>query len=159
MSDKRPKTIVILPDIRSAHNVGSIFRTGDGAGVDGIYLVGYTPSPIDRFGRPQKEIAKVALGAEQTIPWEYFETFQEAAEAARDGGYEIVAVEQTDDAKDYKKFEISKNTAFVFGNEVEGLSGEILEQCDQCIEITMHGEKNSLNVSVTAGVILFNYSK
>lgn len=147
---------IILHNIRSSLNVGSIFRTADGAGVASIFLTGYTPTPIDRFGRNEGTIAKTALGAENTVPWEQGEVV-EIIESLRGDGYNIIAVEQTSNAKDYKVFTSEDKTVFIFGNEVSGLENEVLGLCDGVIEIPMHGEKESLNVGVTAGIILFNY--
>ncbi len=150
-------TIVVLPDIRSAHNVGSIFRTADAVGVKKIYLIGHTPTPLDRFGRMRKDIAKVALGGEQSVSWEYFKTFDEALGVLRKENYKIVGVEQSKNSVPYTKIPHDEKTAFIFGNEVEGLSDEILKECDVIAEIRMAGKKESLNVSVTAGIVLFSF--
>jgi 23S rRNA (guanosine2251-2'-O)-methyltransferase len=150
------ETWVILHNIRSAHNVGSIFRTADAAGVARILLSGYTPTPLDRFGRPQKEVAKTALGAERTVPWEYFKTVNAALKHARAAGFTIVGVELDDRAIDFRAFRRSGATAFVFGNEVRGLSPALRTACDTLIQIPMRGTKESLNVSVAAGIILFH---
>jgi 23S rRNA (guanosine2251-2'-O)-methyltransferase len=148
--------IVILHDIRSTHNVGSIFRTADGAGVYKIYLTGYTPTPKDRFDRWRKDISKVALGAERTISWEYHRDIKVLIKSLKEEGFDVVAVEQNKDSINYKTFKLKNKTAFIFGNEVEGVSQDILDEVDNIIEIEMLGEKESLNVSVTAGIILFN---
>ncbi len=149
------KKSVILDNIRSVHNVGSIFRTADSAGVSKLYLCGTTPTPLDRFGRVRKDVAKVALGAEQTVPWEYMKTTAEAIEKVKSEGARVVAVEQSPNAISYKEFKQATNTAFVFGNETEGISKEVLAMCDTIVEIPMHGTKESLNVSVAVGIILF----
>ncbi len=149
------ETTVVLHNIRSAHNVGSIFRTADAAGVARIFLTGYTPVPLDRFGRPQKDIAKTALGAERTVPWEQCATVREAMQKLRDEDFHIVGVELDSHAVDYRKFARAKKTAFIFGNEVRGLSPALRRACDALVEIPMRGTKESLNVSVSAGVILF----
>ena len=146
---------VLLHNIRSAHNVGSIFRTCDAAGVSRVYLTGYTPAPTDRFGRAQKDIAKTALGAERSVPWEYRKNPFTVISKLRDEGRHIVAVEQTPRSIDYRKFKSGKPTVFVLGNEVRGISKGILNACDSVVEIPMHGKKESLNVSVAAGIILF----
>jgi len=152
--------IVILPDIRSAHNVGSIFRTADAAGVEKIYLCGITPAPIDRFGRPNKEIAKVALGAEQSIPWESTASAAALITRLKKQGYEIVAVEQDARSIPYTHMRIKKSdrmrTAVIMGSEVEGLSSPILKRCDTILEIPMHGAKESLNVGVAFGIVIFH---
>ena len=156
---------ILLHNIRSAHNVGSIFRTADAAGVAKIYLCGYTPVPIDRFGRPQKEIAKTALGAARSLPWEYFKSpvplisKLSAGGGSSSGGkkqkWGIVGVEQDRRSRDYRKYRVKAPTLFIFGNEVRGLSHELRAKCDVLIEIPMHGKKESLNVSVAAGIVLF----
>ncbi len=149
-------TVVIFHNVRSVHNVGSLFRTADAAGVHKVYLTGYTPAPIDRFGREVVALHKTALGAEKTVPWEKVE-IKDVLDSLKDEGYAIVGVEQTPESKTYTSFSPSGKTAFVFGSEVEGLSREVLGMCDTVIDIPMHGEKESLNVSVTAGIILFHY--
>jgi tRNA G18 (ribose-2'-O)-methylase SpoU len=151
-------TIVILDNIRSTYNVGSIFRTCDGAGVSKIFVCGVTPAPVDRFGRVRKDIAKVALGAETSVPWEHVATTQEAIEKLKKENVRIVAVEQSEGAENFKKFSAPESVAFVFGEETKGLTQEILALCDDIIEIPMHGAKESLNVAVVAGIILFGNS-
>ncbi len=146
---------ILLHDIRSAHNVGSIFRTADAAGVARAYLSGYTPKPVDRFGRPQKEIAKTALGAETFLPWEYRASPDAIIAKLKRLGWEIVGVEQDTHAIDYRKFKMRKPTLFIFGNEVRGLSKALRAKCDALTEIPMYGRKESLNVSVAAGIVLF----
>jgi len=148
--------VVLLHNIRSAHNVGSIFRTADAAGVKKIYLSGYTPRPTDRFGRTQKDIAKTALGAEKYIAWKYFKTPTALISNLKKEGWKIVGVEQDPRAKNYRSFKPKNKTLFVFGNEVRGLSTDLRKKCDALIEILMHGEKESLNVSVAAGIVLFS---
>src|SRR3989344_3053730 len=148
--------VVMLDNIRSNENVGSIFRTSDAAGVSKIYLVGITPAPLDRFNRVNKRLAKAALGAEKTVGWEQVESFKSASLKVKKEGFKIVGVEQDKKAKDYKLLSNSYNLAFVFGNEVDGLSKEDIELCDEIVEIPMKGKKESLNVAVAAGIILFN---
>jgi tRNA G18 (ribose-2'-O)-methylase SpoU len=150
------KTTLILDNIRSVYNVGSIFRTADAAGVSKIYLCGVTPAPIDRFGRLRKDMAKVALGAEKSVPWERLETTEEATDKLKKEGYEIVAVEQSHSSINFRNHKPAAKTAYIFGNEVEGLSADILKASDKTIEIPMTGQKESLNVSVSVGVVLFN---
>lgn len=147
---------VLLHNIRSAHNVGSIFRTADAAGVTKVLLSGYSPAPIDKFGRAQKDIAKTALGAEKFLAWEYAKEPNMILQKARDEGFEIVGIEQDARAKDYRSFKVGKKTLFLLGNEVRGLSSSLRNACDTIIEIPMRGEKESLNVAVAAGVVLFN---
>jgi 23S rRNA (guanosine2251-2'-O)-methyltransferase len=151
------KRYVMLDNIRSAHNTGSIFRTAEAAGVSKIYLTGTTPTPIDRFGRERKDIAKAALGAEKLVEWEYHSTIFAVLEILKGSGVEIVGVEQHHGAIDYRAFKpTSRHIGFIFGNEVKGLEDVVLKQCDKIIEIPMHGKKESLNVSVAAGIILFS---
>ncbi|MBI4120863.1 MAG: TrmH family RNA methyltransferase [Parcubacteria group bacterium] len=148
------EVIVVLHNIRSAHNVGAIFRTADAAGVKKIYLTGYTPTPVDRFGRKDDKIAKTALGAE-ALPWKSTKNAISLLRRLKKEGYFIVAVEQSPNSVDYKKIHPRKKTAFVFGNEVRGLSETILSSADGIAEVRMHGTKESLNVAVTAGIVLF----
>ena len=152
---KAYNTILILPDIRSTYNVGAIFRTADACGVNKIYLTGYTPCPLDRFGRVRSDIAKASLGAEISMPWEYKKTLIPLIKKLKKDGYEVVGLEQDKRAIDYKKFKQNKNLALILGNEVSGLSTSILNLCDLIIEIPMKGEKESLNVSVASGIALF----
>lgn len=149
--------VVVLSDVRSAHNVGSIFRTCDAAGVSKIFLTGVTPTPLDRFGRARTDIAKTALGAEKSIPWEYKESAIEAIADLRREGYEIVGAEIDDRALDFRAFMPTKPVAIVFGSEVDGLSREERAACDMLVQIPMRGAKESLNVSVAAGIILFSF--
>lgn len=147
---------IILHDIRSVHNVGSIFRTADGAGVGKIYLTGYTPAPIDRFGRMVDAFTKVSLGAENTIPWEQAEITQLITQL-KQNGTQVIAVEQSPDSVPYKECTPADSAAFIFGNEVEGIPEEVLKQSDKVIELPMKGEKESLNVATTVGIVLYNY--
>lgn len=149
------KCFLILHNIRSAYNVGSIFRTADAGGISKIFLTGYTPIPLDKFGREITGIFKTALGAEKNISWEYFSRPIALIKKLKKDGIQIIAVEQSENSIDYKKIKICKPTAFVFGNEVRGLSKLFLKQCDIVAEIPMRGKKESLNVSVSAGIALF----
>ncbi|MFA6077995.1 MAG: TrmH family RNA methyltransferase [Candidatus Paceibacterota bacterium] len=157
---------LILNDIRSAHNVGSMFRTADTVGIKRIFLTGYTPRPVDRFNRPVKEIAKTALGAEKTISWEHELDVLKVIQNLKKEKVEIIALEQSPKAVDYKKVKIKNDTAFIVGNEVLGISEEIIKVVDVVAEIPMQGKlardrssddkgKESLNVSVALGVALF----
>lgn len=150
-------TEVILHNIRSAHNVGAIFRTADGVGVSKIYLTGHTPTPTDRFGRVQGEILKTALGATETIPHEYHEDIHKLIAELKQKGRQIVVVEQLPGARDYRDFTPERDTVFIFGNEVSGVEESISTLSDVCIEVPMRGKKESLNVSVCVGVILFHF--
>lgn len=155
-NNNKKNTVVILHNIRSAYNVGSIFRTADAVGASKVILSGYTPSPIDNFGRSRKDIAKTALGAELNVKWQKSSSIAKTIKKLKHLGHTIIAVEQAHGAIDYKKLSIKKNTTFIFGNEVRGLSKSILEKTDKVIHISMYGEKESLNVSVAAGIILFS---
>ncbi len=150
-----PNTILILPDIRSAQNVGSLFRTGDACGVEMIYIVGITPAPLDQFGRANKDIAKTALGAEQSIPWKKVASLSVLIATLKKNGIQIIAIEQSEHSIDYKKVKVQKPVAFILGNEVEGLPKTILQKVDIVAEIPMNGMKESLNVSVAGGIALF----
>lgn len=149
--------IVVLPDIRSTHNVGSIFRTADAAGVKKVYLCGITPQPVDQFGRKRKDISKVALGAEDYIPWEYARSTVRLIGRLKKRGYTICAVEQSSRSIPYSALKASKTAkiALIMGNEVEGLPKQILSRADKILEISMRGQKESLNVGVAFGVVVF----
>jgi tRNA G18 (ribose-2'-O)-methylase SpoU len=151
----KKQVVVILDNIRSAHNVGSIFRTSDAAGVEKIYLCGTTPTPKDRFGRIVAEIAKTALGAEKDVAHEYLKATSQAIKKLKKEGYQIIAIEQAENSIDYKKVKTKSKCAFVVGNEVEGVKKNILKLCDQVAEIPMQGKKESLNVAVSFGVAIF----
>ena len=150
-----PAIAVLLHNIRSAHNVGAIFRTADAIGVRQIVLSGYTPTPLDRFKRPVKEIAKTALGAELSIPWEYEKDPQAVIRRYKAMGYQVVGVEQDVRALDYKTYHHTLPTLFLVGNEVRGLSRALCDACDVLLEIPMRGKKESLNVGVSFGIALF----
>jgi tRNA G18 (ribose-2'-O)-methylase SpoU len=147
---------LILENIRSAYNVGAIFRTADGAGVNKIFLVGYTPSPIDRFGRTQPEISKTSLGASEEIEWEHSEDIKKVIESLKKEGLVIVAVEQTENSESLNDFSVPDSVAYIMGNEVEGVSKTALSLVDKAVEIPMLGTKESLNVSVAAGIVLYH---
>ena len=121
-----------------------------------MYLCGVTPTPLDRFGRTRTDIVKVALGAETLVPWEHNPETLICIQKLKEEGYKIIAVEQDERSKNYKEVKSDSKTAFVFGEETKGLSKEILSACDEVVEIPMLGEKESLNVSVAAGIVLFN---
>lgn len=135
--------------------MGSIFRTADGAGVTKLWLTGYTPAPLDQFKRVNSEIAKTALGAEQSIEWEKRENIITLIKELKNLGYKILALEQADNSVDYKQVKLEGKTVLIVGNEVEGVEGDVLNLCDQIIEIPMHGSKESLNVAVATGVAVF----
>jgi 23S rRNA (guanosine2251-2'-O)-methyltransferase len=148
-------SILILENIRSAQNVGAIFRTADGAGVSKIYLVGITPTPLDRFGRKRGDIAKAALGAEETVPWEYKKLTRPLLQKLKRDGYQIISLEQDVRSKDYKKIKPKKKFALIVGAEVTGIDKKTLEESDIIAEIPMKGKKESLNVSVSLGIALY----
>jgi len=152
---KEPALFLILHNIRSAHNVGAIFRTADGAGVGKIYLTGYTPAPVDQFKRPNSEIKKTALGAEKTVAWEKRENILELITELKKSGVQIWALEQADKSVDYREAKLTAPTALIVGNEVEGIEPAILDHRDQIIEIPMRGVKESLNVAVATGIVVF----
>ena len=155
MDSKKEETILILPDIRSAINIGAIFRTADAVGISKIYLTGWTPRPTDKFGRIQKDISKSALGAETWIPWEYKKTLIPLITSLKKDGYKIIAIEQDKRAVDYRKVKAFGKVAIIMGPEVLGIDKKILDKCDIIADIPMHGKKESLNVSVACGVALF----
>jgi 23S rRNA (guanosine2251-2'-O)-methyltransferase len=154
---KKREVIVILDNIRSTFNVGSIFRTADALGVDKIILGGTTPAPVDRFGRERKDIAKVSLGAEKSVNWKQVDNVLVEIKKLKKDGYQIIAIEQSEKSVDYKKVKLTKNNkvVFVVGAEVEGVDKNILKVADTVAEIPMLGQKESLNVSVSFGVALF----
>ena len=148
-TEKHP-VIVILDDVRSMHNVGSVFRTCDAFAVKALYLCGYTPAP------PHRDIHKTALGATETVNWKNFDTTIDAINEAKKQGYKILAVEQAHNSimLNELKWENEK-IALVFGNEVTGVNDEVLTTADGCIEIPQWGAKHSLNISVSVGVVLW----
>lgn len=147
--------ILILHDIRSAQNVGALFRTADAVGIDRIYLSSICPIPIDRFGRPRNDIAKTALGAEKNIAWETYTDITVLLHTLQNQGVQVIAVEQSPKSVDYKNVVVKTPVAFILGNEVGGVPSDVLATCDIVAEIPMEGTKESLNVSVAAGVALF----
>jgi tRNA G18 (ribose-2'-O)-methylase SpoU len=147
--------VLILYNIRSVQNVGSIFRTADAAGISHIYIVGYTPTPIDRFGRKRADMAKTSLGAETTVSWSQEKTIQSVCEKLRAEKYTIVALEQSPKSIDYKKYKSDKPIALIVGNEVTGIEQSVLNEVDTIVEIPMAGSKESLNVAVAAGIAIF----
>lgn len=162
-SEKVP-LIVVLDDVRSLYNVGSVFRTGDAFRIEAIYLCGITATP------PHNEIHKTALGAEDSVDWRYFNTADEAVEELQRNGYFVYAVEQ---AEGSTKLQSLSNTQFpplsrggqegsfaiVLGNEVKGVHQSVVDLCDDCLEIPQYGTKHSMNVSVTAGIVIWEFAK
>jgi tRNA G18 (ribose-2'-O)-methylase SpoU len=151
----KPENILIIHDVRSVVNVGAMFRTADAAGVKKIYLTGYTPHPIDRFGRKRGDFAKSALGAEDFVTWEAKKSILPLIEKLKKDGFQIIAIEQDKKSINYRKIKLKNKNAFIAGPEVTGIPKNILEKCDKILEIPMLGKKESLNVSVATGVVLF----
>lgn len=140
---------LVLENIRSLYNVGSMFRTADAVRIESVHLCGFTGRP------PRKEIAKTALGAQDTVPWEYYESGVDAVRRLQKRGVHVVAVEHTDESRDLWSFQVPFPIAFVFGYEIEGISHETLTACDGAIQIPMFGSKGSLNVAVACAVTLY----
>lgn len=149
-SEKTP-VIAVLENIRSAYNVGSVFRTADAFLLEGIFITGYTCTP------PHKEIKKTALGAEDSVEWKHFANAAEAIRELRERGYKIFAVEQVTNSLSLEKlrFDSADKIALIFGNEVAGVEHDTILQCDGCIEIPQLGMKHSLNIATAAGVVIW----
>ena len=150
---------LLIHNIRSTYNVGSIFRTADAANVKKIYLSGYTPAPIDRFGRIRQDISKVSLGAEKIVPWESISDTKILFKSLKKEKVKIIGLEQDEKSIDYKKLKISGKNLIILGEEVKGIERYMLDQCDEIVEIPMLGKKESLNVSVATGILLFSIIK
>ena len=151
LADKKP-LVVVMDNIRSMHNVGSVFRTADAFLISGICLCGFTPQP------PHRDIHKTALGATDSVDWLYYENTVDAVLALKARGYKVLAIEQTEGSIMLDEY-VDKQmpTAFVFGNEVDGVSDEVIQVCDGVIEIPQWGMKHSLNISVAAAVVLWEF--
>lgn len=145
--------VVILDNVRSMHNIGSIFRTSDGFAIEKIYLCGITAQP------PHREIEKTALGATQSIEWIYFEDVCEAINRLKTEGYTIIAIEQAENSTMLNNYQPDKSQKFalIFGNEVNGVSDEAMNKIDTCIEIPQFGTKHSFNIVVSAGIVLWDF--
>ncbi len=150
--------IVVLDNIRSVYNVGSIFRTANAVGIEKIILCGITPTPLDKKGLRRKDFAKVALGAEDTVAWEYMESAVQALEVLASEGFYSIAIEQSETSVDYKSVHVEgkENIAFVIGSEVDGVLKEVLDRCDVIAEIPMKGTKESLNVTIAFGIAVYS---
>jgi tRNA G18 (ribose-2'-O)-methylase SpoU len=150
-------SILIIHDIRSVVNVGAMFRTADAVGIDKIYLTGYTPTPLDRFGRKRGDLAKSALGAEEFVSWEYKKSLVALLKKLKQEKYLIIGIEQDKKSIDYKTLRLrsGQKKVFIIGAEVTGIPKNILKKCDIIAEIPMRGKKESLNVSVACGIALF----
>ncbi|MCC7160692.1 TrmH family RNA methyltransferase [Candidatus Nomurabacteria bacterium] len=153
--EKQQESILILHNIRSVSNVGAMFRTADAAGIDKIYLTGYTPTPLDRFGRKRGDLAKSALGAEGFVAWEQKKNVFPLITKLKKEKYLIIGIEQDKKSIDYKKVKLNSKNVFIVGTEVTGIPKNILKLCDIIAEIPMCGKKESLNVSVALGIALF----
>lgn len=146
--------IIVLDNVRSMNNVGSVFRTADAFLVEAIYLCGVTATP------PHREIQKTALGATETVNWKHFETTLEAVNSLKNAGYKVYAVEQAEQSIMLNKFTSDSNKiALVFGNEITGVEQAAIDVCDACIEIPQYGTKHSLNISVSAGIVVWEIAK
>jgi tRNA G18 (ribose-2'-O)-methylase SpoU len=143
--------IIILDNIRSQHNIGAVFRTSDAFLVEAIYLCGITATP------PNVEIHKSALGAENSVAWKYFIKTAEAVTELKEKNYLIIAIEQAEDSLSLRDFKPQKDLklAIIFGNEVKGIDQEIVDLCNECIEIPQYGTKHSLNISIAAGIVIW----
>lgn len=151
-SEKTP-LVVVLDNVRSLHNVGSVFRTGDAFLIEAVYLCGITSTP------PQAEIHKTALGAEDSVDWKYFEDTHDALKDLKEAGYSVFAIEQAEGSTMLPDFNTQSGIkyAVVLGNEVKGVQQSVVDACDGCIEIPQFGTKHSLNVSVTAGIVIWEF--
>lgn len=147
---------LLLHNIRSEYNVGAIFRTADGAGVSTIYLSGYTPSPIDRFGRVVPEIEKTSLGASRMVPYVQIADTLELVHTLQAAGTKVVVLEQTPHSISLYDFTPEANTLYIVGNEIDGVPKEVCAAADVCVAIPMAGGKESLNVATATGIILFH---
>ena len=153
-SDKQP-LVVVLDHVRSLYNVGSVFRSSDAFRIEGVCLCGITAQP------PHPEIHKTALGAEESVSWKYFEHTEDAVSWLKQQGYKVLAVEQCEGSTMLQDFvrQPEEKYAVVLGNEVKGVQQQVVDMCDGCLEIPQYGTKHSLNVSVTAGIVLWHLSK
>jgi len=149
---KKLPVVIVLDNIRSLFNVGAVFRTADAFRISAIHLCGITATP------PHREIHKTALGATESVEWEYFEDVVTSIKSLREKGYKVYAIEQTDQSIEMGKWQLDaeEKVAIVFGNEVKGISESLLPLVDACIEIPQYGTKHSLNVSVSAGIVIWN---
>lgn len=154
-SEKMP-LVVVLDDVRSMYNVGSVFRTSDAFRMAAIHLCGITAQP------PHAEIHKTALGAEDSVEWEYFPSAKDSVRALQEQGFKVFAVEQAEGSAMLQNLSLGNGKgkyAIVMGNEVKGVNQEVVDMCDGCIEIPQFGTKHSLNVSTTAGIVIWEFAK
>ena len=150
---KKTPLVVVLDDVRSMYNVGSVFRTGDAFRIEALYLCGISATP------PATEIHRTALGAEDSVEWQHFGSALEAVKRLKENGYVVLAVEQCEGSTKLHEFipEQDKKYAVVLGNEVKGVHQDVIDACDGCLEIVQLGTKHSMNVSVTAGIIMYRF--
>lgn len=150
LADKIP-LIVVLDNVRSMNNIGSVFRTSDGFRVEAIYLCGITATP------PHRDIQKTALGSTESVHWKYFESTKEALAELKNEQYRLIAIEQAEKSTMLNDFDVRKNEklAVIFGNEVKGVGDNVMKMIDECIEIPQYGTKHSLNISVSAGIVIW----
>lgn len=157
--------VVIAHDIRSTHNVGSLFRTCEGVGVNKVYLTGYTPYPAkvddERMPHISKkingQIEKTALGAEKILNWEHENDLEKVIRELKSSGYSVLALEQSDNSKQLNKYSPPSKVALILGNEVDGIDAEVLKICDEVLEIPMQGKKESFNVVQAAAMTLYAF--
>lgn len=154
VSDKSP-FIIVLDNVRSQSNVGSIFRTADAFLTDAIYLCGITATP------PHREIQKTALGATESVTWKYYPKTTDAIHELKEKGYRIIGIEQVEHSVELQKMQVEKGKkyAFIFGNEVNGVDQDVLNLCDQCVEIPQFGTKHSFNIAISVGIVLWELNK
>jgi 23S rRNA (guanosine2251-2'-O)-methyltransferase len=148
--------VVVLHNIRSLHNVGSIFRTADAVGIEKIYLCGVTPRPLDEFGRVRSQLAKVSLGAEKYVSWDKIKSTTRLLDRLKKERYRVLAIEQHPKSVIFSQAKKTKQIALILGSEVEGLPPPVLKKADQILEIPMFGKKESLNVSVAFGIVAYH---
>jgi 23S rRNA (guanosine2251-2'-O)-methyltransferase len=152
-SQEKLPVVVVLDNVRSMHNVGSVFRTADGFSIEKVVLCGITAQP------PHREIEKTALGATISVDWQFFEDTLTAIESLKNDGYEIIAIEQAENSTMLNIFKPKDNQkyALIFGNEVNGVSDEVMQVIDECIEIPQFGTKHSFNIVISAGIVLWDF--
>ena len=155
-SIKKTPLIIVLDDIRSLNNIGSIFRTCDAFKIEKIYLCGITATP------PNRKITKTAIGSTESVEWLYFDKINDLILDLKSQGFKIWAIEQTENSKTLSKMEViesNKKHVLIFGNEIDGVKQEVINNCDDVIEINQYGTKHSLNVSIAAGIVIWNFFK
>jgi 23S rRNA (guanosine2251-2'-O)-methyltransferase len=153
-SEKTP-FVIVLDNVRSHSNVGSVFRTADAFLIEKIVLCGITATP------PHRDIQKTALGATESVPWEYFPTTTEAVTKLKKNGYKIIGIEQVEGSLELQDFSVEEGRryALIFGHEIKGVDQEVIDQCDKCIEIPQFGTKHSFNIAVSAGIVLWELNR